>query len=92
MNTAPKIIYAFGPYRLDPDQERLLRDGQRVAVTPKAFEVLLALVRRSREVVSKDELMRAVWPDTVVEERTSARASSCCARRWGTPPERATTS
>ncbi len=68
MNTAPKIVYAFGPYRLDPDQERLLRDGQPVAVTPKAFEVLLALVRRSREVVSKDELMRMVWPHTVVEE------------------------
>lgn len=68
MNTAPKIVYAFGPYRADPDQELLLRDGQRVPVTPKAFEVLLALLRRSREVVCKDELMRIVWPDTVVEE------------------------
>jgi DNA-binding winged helix-turn-helix (wHTH) protein/tetratricopeptide (TPR) repeat protein len=68
MTIAPKIVYAFGPYRLDPDKERLLRDGQPVPVTPKAFEVLLALVRRSREVVSKDELMRMVWPHTVVEE------------------------
>lgn len=74
MNTAPKIVYAFGPYRLDPDRERLLREGQPVPVTPRAFEVLLALVRRGREVVSKDELMRMVWPHTVVEE---ANLSQC---------------
>jgi DNA-binding winged helix-turn-helix (wHTH) protein/tetratricopeptide (TPR) repeat protein len=68
MDTAPKILYEFGPFRIDPDQELLLRDGRAVAVTPKALEVLLVLVRRSREVVSKDELMRSVWPTTVVEE------------------------
>lgn len=68
MDTAPKILYEFGPFRIDPDQGLLLRDGCAVAVTPKVLEVLLVLVRRSREVVSKDELMRAVWPTTVVEE------------------------
>ncbi|KRE87463.1 hypothetical protein ASG75_04875 [Rhodanobacter sp. Soil772] len=68
METAPKTLYEFGPFRIDPDQQLLLRDGRAVAVTPKVLEVLLVLVRRSREVVSKDELMRTVWPTTVVEE------------------------
>ena len=50
-----------------PDS-RSLREGQPVAVTPKAFETLLVLVRRSREVVTKEELLKAIWPDSFVEE------------------------
>jgi eukaryotic-like serine/threonine-protein kinase len=68
MNTEPKVVYEFGPFRMDPDKQILLRDGQLVAVSPKAFETLLVLVRRSREAVSKDELLQAVWPDSFVEE------------------------
>jgi TolB-like protein/DNA-binding winged helix-turn-helix (wHTH) protein/Flp pilus assembly protein TadD len=74
MNVAPRIVYEFGPFRIEPDHERVLRDGQPLAITPKAFEVLLALVSRSHEVVCKDELMQAVWPDRVVEE---ANLSQC---------------
>jgi eukaryotic-like serine/threonine-protein kinase len=68
MNTDTKVIYEFGPFRMDPDKQVLLRDGQLVAVTPKAFETLLVLVRRSREVVSKEELLKEIWPDSFVEE------------------------
>src|ERR1700689_3452769 len=68
MNTDPKVVYEFGPFRMDPDKQVLLRDGQLVAVTPKAFETLLALVRRSREVVTKEELLKEIWPDSFVEE------------------------
>ncbi len=53
---------------MDPDKQVLLREGQPVAVTPKAFETLLVLVRRSREVVTKEELLSTVWPDSFVEE------------------------
>jgi DNA-binding winged helix-turn-helix (wHTH) protein/Tfp pilus assembly protein PilF len=53
---------------MDPDKQVLLRDNQPVPVTPKAFETLLVLVRRNREVVSKDELLKTVWPDAFVEE------------------------
>jgi DNA-binding winged helix-turn-helix (wHTH) protein/tetratricopeptide (TPR) repeat protein len=53
---------------MDPDKQLLWRDGQLVAVTPKAFETLLVLVRRSREVVTKDDLLKEVWPDSFVEE------------------------
>jgi DNA-binding winged helix-turn-helix (wHTH) protein/predicted Zn-dependent protease len=68
MNSDPKVVYEFGPFRMDPDKQLLQRDGQPIAVTPKAFETLLVLVRRGREVVSKEELLKAVWPDSFVEE------------------------
>jgi DNA-binding winged helix-turn-helix (wHTH) protein/tetratricopeptide (TPR) repeat protein len=68
MATGPKILYAFGPFRVDPDKRVLLHEDQPVAITPKAFETLLVLVRHSREDVSKEQLMQAVWPDAFVEE------------------------
>jgi eukaryotic-like serine/threonine-protein kinase len=68
MNADAKVVYEFGPFRMDPDKQVLLRDGQLIAVTPKAFETLLVLVRRGREVVSKEELLKEVWPDSFVEE------------------------
>jgi|SRR5579884_4297701 len=61
-------MYEFGPFRLDPADRVLLRDGQVLALTPKGFDLLLALVRNAGRVVPKDELMREVWPDTFVEE------------------------
>src|ERR1700722_13971278 len=68
MNADPKVVYEFGPFRMDPDKQVLLRDGQLIAVTPKGFETLLVLVRRGREVVSKEELLQEIWPDSFVEE------------------------
>jgi eukaryotic-like serine/threonine-protein kinase len=68
MATGPKILYEFGPFRVDPDKRVLLHENQPVAITPKAFETLLVLVRHSREDVSKEQLMQAVWPDAFVEE------------------------
>src|SRR5699024_8222462 len=61
-------IYEFGPFRLDAGERRLARDGQIVELRPKAFELLLILVREARHVKSRDELMEALWPDTIVEE------------------------
>jgi Tol biopolymer transport system component/DNA-binding winged helix-turn-helix (wHTH) protein len=61
-------LYEFGPFRLDPVKRRLLRDGEPVQLTPKAFETLLALVQQSGRTVEKDDLMRRVWPGAVVEE------------------------
>ena len=60
--------YHFGPFALHPASRLLMRDGTVVPLTSKAFEALLTLVRRSGTVVGKDELLRQVWPDTVVEE------------------------
>jgi len=61
-------LYAFGDFRLDATN-RLLKKGEKpIALTPKAFEVLLLLIEHRGEVVCKDELMRTIWPDSFVEE------------------------
>jgi DNA-binding winged helix-turn-helix (wHTH) protein/Flp pilus assembly protein TadD len=60
--------YEFGEFRLEPAERRLMRGGDAVALPPKTYEVLLALVRRAGELVTKRELLDAVWPDAFVEE------------------------
>ena len=60
--------YEFGAYRLDTVERVLLRDGQPVPLTPKAFETLVVLVQNNGHVVEKDDLMKQVWQDTCVEE------------------------
>ena len=61
-------MYCFGPYSLDPTRRLLTRKGHAVPISARAFDVLLALVERAGHTVDKDELLRIVWPDTVVEE------------------------
>lgn len=68
MLTLRATAYEFGPYRLDPLGRSLLRDGEVVALPPKAVEVLVALVRNPGAVVGKPELIDAVWPESFVEE------------------------
>src|SRR6476659_10007479 len=68
MSSPAKHFYEFGPFRLDTAERILLRDGHPVSLTPKAYEVLLALVRRSGHIVEKEELMKEVWADAFVEE------------------------
>src|SRR5258707_8576425 len=66
-------LYEFGDFQLDA-AERVLRHGEKpVPLTPKAFETLLVLVRRGGHLVQKDELMKQVWADTIVEEANLAR-------------------
>src|SRR5688572_14502698 len=60
--------HEFGPFRLDVAERRLERDGQPIVLTDKLFELLLLLVRHRGRAISKTELMRQLWPDTVVEE------------------------
>lgn len=60
--------FAFGPFVLDPVAHDLLRDGQSVPLTPKAFDILLVLVQNHGRLLDKEELIRAVWPNTFVEE------------------------
>ena len=62
----------FGPFVLDPGARELLRDRDRVHLSPKAFDVLEILVARRPNVVGKDDLMNAVWPGKVVEEANLA--------------------
>jgi DNA-binding winged helix-turn-helix (wHTH) protein len=69
-----KKLYEFGPFRVDPEKEILLRAGEPVAPTPKTFQILLVLVRHSKEVITKDDLMKAVWRDTFVGGVRQAKA------------------
>jgi len=60
--------YEFGPFRVDARNHLLLREGQPVPLSPKAFEVLLVLLEHRGRVLEKDELIERLWPDSVVEE------------------------
>jgi DNA-binding winged helix-turn-helix (wHTH) protein/tetratricopeptide (TPR) repeat protein len=73
LDESRRELYEFGPFCVDADNELLLRDGQPVTLTPKAFQILLVLVRRSGEIATKDEIMKSVWPDTFVEETNLTR-------------------
>jgi Tol biopolymer transport system component/DNA-binding winged helix-turn-helix (wHTH) protein len=68
MSNQVNYLYEFGPFRVDVADRLLLRDGEAVPLTPKAFETLLLLVESQGHTVEKDELMRRLWPDTFVEE------------------------
>jgi len=68
--------YEFGPFRVEPRERRLLRAGEVVPLRPKVFDVLLVLVRNSGHILSKDELMKLVWPNVAVEEGNLARSVS----------------
>src|SRR5215470_9175417 len=68
MSAETKVFYEFGRFRCDPGEQLLLCDGKPISLSPKTFEILLALVRSNGHLVTKDELMRQVWPDSFVEE------------------------
>src|SRR5882672_2500197 len=60
--------YRFGPFELQLDNRRLLKDGATISLRPRAFDLLAALVDRAGHLVTKDELLARVWPKAVVEE------------------------
>jgi eukaryotic-like serine/threonine-protein kinase len=62
----------FGPFSIDLAERLLRRDGQPVPLTPKAFDVLAALLEQPGRLIAKEELLQKVWPDTFVEESNLA--------------------
>jgi Tol biopolymer transport system component/DNA-binding winged helix-turn-helix (wHTH) protein len=78
-----KHFYEFGPYRLDTVERELVRGGQPVPLTPKAFQTLLVLVEGSGRILEKDELLSRIWPDTFVEEITLAQNISTLRKALG---------
>ncbi len=66
-------FYDFGPFRIDVSQHLILRHGLEIPLTPKAFDTLLLLVRNNGQIVDKDELLKAIWPNAIVEEATLAQ-------------------
>ena len=82
-----KELYEFGPFRVDVEREILLRSGEAVSLTPKTFQVLVILLRHGSAGVSKDELMKEVWPDTFVEEANLSRTIFMLRKALGETPK-----
>src|SRR5215813_7008132 len=76
MRHLTRHYYEFGPYQLETNERILLREGQLVPLTPKAFETLLALVESGGHILDKEDLLKKVWPDTIVEEVSLAKKVS----------------
>jgi DNA-binding winged helix-turn-helix (wHTH) protein/TolB-like protein len=64
----PQALFEFGCFRLDPAEHLLLRQGQRVSLTPRTFDLLVFLVEHSGRLVSKDKIFEVVWHGSFVEE------------------------
>ncbi|HVL67404.1 MAG TPA: response regulator [Vicinamibacterales bacterium] len=77
------MTYRFGTFELDPDEFRLTRDGRVVPLPPKPFDLLAALVARPGQLVTRDELLRTVWKDTVVEASSLNAAMSVLRQALG---------
>ena len=84
MKAENSVIYEFGEFRLDAAKRLLFRaDGEIVQLTPKVFETLLYLVRNSEKIIEKDELLQAVWTDTIVEENNLSQNISALRKLFG---------
>ena len=81
------MTYCFGPFRLDAIRHRLWRGDVLIPLTPKAFDTLLTLVLRAGQVVEKEELLKAVWQNTFVEEATLAQNISTIRKALGDTSE-----
>ena len=68
MSGKNKHFYEFDEYRLDAENHTLWRGGELVQIFPKALEILILLVEKKGEIVSREELLEKVWRDTFVEE------------------------
>lgn len=83
MRELNSYTYEFGAFRFEPGERRLLREGQPVLLTPKAFDTLVVLVERAGRLVEKEELMNALWPDSFVEEANLTQQVSTLRKALG---------
>lgn len=77
------VAYRFGAFALDYEARQLLRNGDEIRVSPKAFELLALLVRNRHRAVSKRELQETLWPSTFVEETNLASLAAEIRRALG---------
>jgi len=84
---APAETFEFGPFRLDVAERKLVWEQDNVALTPKAFDMLVALVGRAGHLVTREELLREVWRDTFVEEANLNYTVSLLRKALGDAPD-----
>jgi DNA-binding winged helix-turn-helix (wHTH) protein/TolB-like protein len=77
------LFYEYGPFQLEPGEHRLTRDGVAVPLSPKAFELLVYLVKNPGRLLTKEELLRGVWPDSFVEDANLTVAISTIRKALG---------
>jgi eukaryotic-like serine/threonine-protein kinase len=87
MPSETKLLYEFGKFHCDPREHLLLCDGKPVSLSPKSFEILLALIRSRGRLLMKDDLMQQVWPDSFVEEANLTVNISALRKVLGETPE-----
>ncbi len=80
-----KELWEFGPFRLDARARLLFKEGVPVSLTPKAFELLLYLARNSGRAVPRQELLDAIWPETVVTDASLTQAVFLIRKALGEP-------
>ncbi len=68
INRTAELFYEFAGFRLDVSKRLLVRQGQPVDLAPKVFDTLLVFVQNAGRILGKDELMKALWPESHVEE------------------------
>src|ERR1044071_6242599 len=91
MATTPSQInrlYGFGSFRLDPHKRLLVSGNEPVSLTPKVIDTLIVLVENRDRVVSKDQLMKVLWPDSFVEESNLSQNIFVLRKALGDSPER----
>src|SRR5918996_2068462 len=87
MSRPGKRFYLFDGFRVDPTERLLFKENREVALTPKVFDTLLALLENSSHVLTKKELMQLVWPDSFVEENNLAQNISILRKALGESKE-----
>jgi DNA-binding winged helix-turn-helix (wHTH) protein/TolB-like protein/Flp pilus assembly protein TadD len=76
-------LYEFGSFRLDTSQHLLSRGGQPVSITPKTYDLLVVLVENSGRMLTKEELMKKLWPSSFVEESNLTQQISMIRKALG---------
>ena len=80
-------VFRFGPYSLDPSLNRLICGAQTITIPPKAFDLLMLLVRNHDRVVPKTEVMEALWPNTFVDEGNLTQHIYTLRKAFGDRPD-----
>src|SRR5215469_11993692 len=82
-----QVFYEFDGFRLSPKDHSLLCAGRPIPLTPKSFDILLTLIERNGQLVTKDELMRKIWPGSFVAEANLTVNVSALRKALGDTPE-----
>jgi DNA-binding winged helix-turn-helix (wHTH) protein/TolB-like protein/Flp pilus assembly protein TadD len=83
MDVSQSQVFRFGPFVLDIAEQRLLRNGESVPLSPKPFDLLVVFARHPGHVLDKSELIGSLWPDCSVEESNLTVAISALRKALG---------